>query len=185
MTPEDHAPIDLSIPYVAFFSILLTGLANYRCFAQNLEREVERSRRYGQPLSLITLDLDHMKAINDEHGHDAGDDAIRLIAKVLTDAVRSFELVARQGGDEFAIILPDTGASDARRLADRLHEAVRAHAVMGLKLSASIGLASWQDGDGERQVEASALLKASDEALYRAKRGGRNRVESDRTDHGR
>ena len=164
----------------------LTGLANYRCFAQNLDREVERSRRYGQPLSLITLDLDHMKAINDEHGHDAGDDAIKLIAKVLTDAVRSFELVARQGGDEFAIILPDTGASDARQLADRLHEAVRAQAVMGLKLSASIGLASWQDGDGvERQVEASALLKASDEALYRAKRGGRNRVESDRTDHGR
>jgi diguanylate cyclase (GGDEF)-like protein len=158
----------------------LTGLANYRSFAQNLERELERSRRYERPLSLITLDLDHMKAINDQHGHDAGDDAIRLVAKVLTGAVRKFELVARQGGDEFAVILPNTGASDARQLADRLLEAVGAQTVSGVSLSASVGLASWENNKGrrERHVEAAALLKASDEALYRAKRAGRDRVES-------
>ena len=158
----------------------LTGLANYRCFAQNLDRELERSRRYELPLSLITLDLDHMKAINDEHGHDAGDDAIRLVAKILTGAVRKFELVARQGGDEFAVILPNTGASDARQLADRLREAVGAQTVSGVNLSASVGLASWENGKGrrERHFDVAALLKASDEALYRAKRAGRDRVES-------
>ena len=158
----------------------LTGLANYRCFAQNLDRELERSRRYELPLSLITLDLDHMKAINDQHGHDAGDDAIRSVAKVLTGTVRRFELVARQGGDEFAVILPNTGASDARQLAERLHEAVGAQTVSGVSLSASIGLASWENHPGrpERHFEAAALIKASDEALYRAKRAGRDRVES-------
>ena len=158
----------------------LTGLANYRCFAQNLDRELERSRRYERPLSLITLDLDHMKAINDQHGHGVGDDAIRLVASVLTGAVRKFELVARQGGDEFAVILPNTGAADARQLADRLREAVGAQTVSGMSLSASVGLASWENGKGgaARHFDVAALLKASDEALYRAKRAGRGRVES-------
>jgi diguanylate cyclase (GGDEF)-like protein len=158
----------------------LTGLANYRCFSQNLDRELERSRRYELPLSLLTLDLDHLKALNDEHGHDAGDDALRLVAKVLTDTVRKFELVARQGGDEFAVILPNTGATDARHLADRLLDAVGAQDVLGVKLSASIGLASWENRNGklEKHVEAGAFLKASDEALYRAKRAGRDRIES-------
>jgi diguanylate cyclase (GGDEF)-like protein len=158
----------------------LTGLANYRCFAQTLDRELERSRRHELPLSLITLDLDHFKAINDQHGHGAGDDAIRLVAKVLAGAVRKFELVARQGGDEFAVILPNTGGADARRLAKRLLAAVGAQDVLGRKLSASIGLASWENRNGrnEKHVEAGAFLKASDEALYRAKRAGRDRVES-------
>jgi diguanylate cyclase (GGDEF)-like protein len=158
----------------------LTGLANSRCFAQSLDRELERSRRHKLPLSLITLDVDHMKAINDRHGHDAGDDAIRLVAKVLIETVRKFELVARQGGDEFAIILPNTSAPDARKLADRLHETLRAKSILGLSLSASIGLASWENRAGvdEVRVEASSLVKASDEALYRAKRAGRDRVEA-------
>jgi len=158
----------------------LTGLANYRCFVQNLDRELERSRRYELPLSLITLDLDHMKAINDQHGHDAGDDAIRVVAKVLTTAVRKFELVARQGGDEFAVILPNTGAAEARQLAARLQATVGAQSIFGVKLSASFGLACWRNGGGKQasHLEAAALLKASDEALYRAKRAGRDRVES-------
>jgi diguanylate cyclase (GGDEF)-like protein len=156
----------------------LTGLANYRSFTQSLDDELERSRRYQLPLSLITLDLDHMKDINDRHGHDAGDDAIRLVAKVLAGAVRRFEVVARQGGDEFAIILPNTRATDARQLADRLHEALGQLAVCGQKLSASIGLACWDNGRGrDTQVEVAALIKASDDALYRAKRAGRDRVE--------
>ena len=87
--------------------------------------------------------------------------------------------MARQGGDEFALILPNTRASEARRLADRLRAAVGAQAVLGVKLSASIGLASWENGGGnDPRVEASALLKASDDALYRAKRAGRDRVDS-------
>jgi diguanylate cyclase (GGDEF)-like protein len=151
----------------------MTGLANYRSFSQSLERELERSRRYAMPLSLITVDLDHLKVINDEHGHDAGNDAIRVAARVLTSAVRKFEVVARIGGDEFAVILPSTGASDARRLAERLRADIRAHVVHGARLSASVGVASWTD----RSVDAPALVKASDEALYRAKRAGRDRVE--------
>jgi len=154
----------------------LTGLANYRSLAESLDREIERARRYGQPLSLITLDLDHLKAINDEHGHDAGDDAIQLVAQVLKGAVRSFEIVARQGGDEFAVLLPNTNASEAARLAKRLRAQVASQSAHGVTLSASIGVAA---RDREHDLDAKSLVKASDEALYRAKYAGRNRVEVD------
>jgi diguanylate cyclase (GGDEF)-like protein len=153
----------------------LTGLANYRSLSQGLAREIERSRRYGQPLSLLTLDLDHLKAINDAHGHDAGNEAIQLVARALKGAVRSFELVARQGGDEFAVLLPNTTGSDARLLAERLRGEIAAQEVRGEKLSASIGVAS---RDSSADLDTTALVKASDEALYRAKRAGRDRVES-------
>ena len=151
----------------------MTGLANYRSFSQSLAREFERSRRYATPLSLITVDLDHLKILNDEHGHDAGNDAIRLAARVLTSAVRRFDVVARNGGDEFAVILPSTGAADAGRLAERLRAEIHAHVVHGVRLSASVGVASSSDSS----LDASALVKASDDALYRAKRAGRDRVE--------
>jgi diguanylate cyclase (GGDEF)-like protein len=154
----------------------LTGLANGRSFLQSLERELERSRRYRLPLSLMTVDLDDLKVINDQHGHAAGDDAIRLAAKVLMGAVRKFEVVARLGGDEFAIVLPSTISSEARQLAERLCGEIRALIVQGDRLSASIGVASWN----ERSIDAAALVKASDEALYRAKRAGRDRVEVER-----
>jgi diguanylate cyclase (GGDEF)-like protein len=152
----------------------LTGLANYRSLAQSLEREIERARRYGQPLSLIMLDLDHLKTINDEYGHDAGDDSIRLVAQVLKGAVRSFEIVARQGGDEFAVLLPNTNDSEAARLAERLRAEVASHSVHGVRLSASIGVAS---RDRKHDLDAKSLVKASDDALYRAKYAGRDRVE--------
>ncbi|HXI59717.1 MAG TPA: GGDEF domain-containing protein [Polyangia bacterium] len=152
----------------------LTGLANHRSFSQSLEREVERSRRYELPLSLMTVDLDRLKAINDQHGHAAGSDAIRLTGRVLAGAVRKFEVVARQGGDEFAVILPNTGAPEARLLAERIRAEIAAQVIHGVRLSASIGIASF----GERAPDATALVKASDEALYRAKRAGRDRVEA-------
>jgi diguanylate cyclase (GGDEF)-like protein len=158
----------------------LTGLANFRCFTHTLDREVERSRRYGLPLSVIMLDLDHMKAINDLHGHAVGDDAIRLVAKVIAKTVRGCELVARQGGDEFAVILPNTGASDAGKLAIRLHASVGAEVVLGGKLSASLGLVCWENvgGANGRHVQSPAILEATEEALGRAKQAGRDRIES-------
>ncbi len=156
----------------------LTGLANYRSLSLGLAREIERSRRYGQPLSLITLDLDHLKGINDAHGHDAGNDAIQLVAQVLKGAVRSFELVARQGGDEFSVLLPNTDSPDARRLAERLRCEIAAQTVCGESLSASIGVAS---REASTDLDAAGLVKASDEALYRAKRAGRDRVEASPT----
>jgi diguanylate cyclase (GGDEF)-like protein len=153
----------------------MTGLHNYRSLNQTLELELSRARRYGHPLSLITLDLDHLKAINDEHGHDAGNEAIRLVGEVLKGAVRSFEVVARQGGDEFAVVLPNTGKAEAESLARRLCQRIAHHSVHGRALSASIGVASREPND---VTDAPALQKASDEALYRAKRGGRGRVAS-------
>jgi two-component system cell cycle response regulator len=151
----------------------LTGLANYRSFSLSLERELERARRYRLPLSLIIADLDHVKTINDTHGHDAGNEAICLAARVLSGAVRKFEVVARQGGDEFAVILPSTGPADARQLAERLRGEIAASTVRGMRLSASLGVASGK----ETTPDAAALIKASDEALFRAKRAGRDRVE--------
>jgi len=152
----------------------LTGLCNYRSFTESLHREVERSRRYGQPLSLVTVDLDRLKAINDAHGHDAGNDAIVLLAQVLKGAVRSFDVVARNGGDEFALLLPNTGKSEALALAQRLRDELAQQPLRGAELTASIGVAS---RDKDLDLDAAALVKASDEALYRAKRAGRNRVE--------
>jgi two-component system cell cycle response regulator len=151
----------------------LTGLANTRSYCQSLERELERARRHALPLSILTVDLDRLKTINDEHGHDAGDDALRLVAQVLAGAVRRFEVVARHGGDEFAVILPNTAAFAAGRLAERLCGEFRTLIVRGHRLSASIGVASLN----ESADDLSALVKASDEALYRAKAAGRDRVE--------
>jgi two-component system cell cycle response regulator len=151
----------------------LTGLANARNFTRSLERELERAQRHGLPLSILTVDLDHLKLINDQHGHDAGDDALRLVARVLAGAVRKFEVVARQGGDEFAVILPNTTSLAAGQLAERLCGELRTLTVKGHRLSASIGVASWN----ESPIDLAALLKASDEALYRAKDAGRDRVE--------
>lgn len=151
----------------------MTGLHNYRSLNQALELELSRARRYGHPLSLITLDLDHLKTINDEHGHDAGNEAIRKVGEVLKSTVRSFEMVARQGGDEFAVVLPNTGKAEAESLARRLCQRIAEQSVRGRPLSASIGVSSREPDDG---ADVGALQKASDEALYRAKRAGRGRV---------
>jgi diguanylate cyclase (GGDEF)-like protein len=158
----------------------LTGLANYRYFVENLERELARSRRYELPLSLISLDLDHMSFINDQRGREVGDDAIRLVANMLAQTVRRFELVARQGSDEFVIILPNTASGAARKLAVRLHESVGVQALLDFKLSASIGLVSWDNRSGgdKKVVPAAAFLEACAEALQRAKLGGGDRIES-------
>lgn len=152
----------------------LTGLANYRSLAQNLHRELERARRYDLPLSLITVDLDDLKRINDEGGHTAGNDAIATVARILKNAVRKFETVARQGGDEFAVLLPNTSSREALTLAERLRVEVSRAEIGGRPLSVSLGVAAREKGDDTTDVRA--LVEASDHALYRAKRRGRNRV---------
>jgi diguanylate cyclase (GGDEF)-like protein len=152
----------------------MTGLGNYKGFGESLDGELERARRYGLPLSLLTIDVDDLKSINDVHGHEAGNEAIRMVAGVLAQGVRRYEVVARQGGDEFAIVLPNTAAAEARQLAERLRGEVGARTLHGAALSVSIGGASWEH---KGPIAASELIEASDEALYRAKRAGRNRVE--------
>ncbi|MGH7285645.1 MAG: GGDEF domain-containing response regulator [Polyangiaceae bacterium] len=156
----------------------LTGLANYRALMRNLQLELERAQRYDTPLSLLTVDLDGLKSINDELGHPAGNDAIRLVASVLQGAVRRFETVARQGGDELAVLLPNTTEEHAMHLGERLRREVERRSICGRGLAVSIGVASREVGDPP--MNARSLVEASDHALYWSKREGRNCVSGSR-----
>jgi len=155
----------------------LTGLANRRHFMATLEREMERSTRYARPLSLIILDLDHFKKVNDTHGHAAGDGVLRATAAVLRAACRDVDLAARLGGEELALLLPETSSEGAHILAERVREEIEIGRHLSpegvpFRVTASLGLAS---AHGAEQT-AEALMQASDKALYDAKDGGRNRV---------
>lgn len=148
----------------------LTGLANHRTFHERLRTEVERSRRGRHSLSLVVMDLDHFKRVNDVHGHQVGDRVLRQAAKVLTDQTRAGELVARVGGEEFAMILPDARQHEALRAADRVRRAV-ASADFGEAgpMTVSAGVC-----DLSRAGDADGLYQLADTALYWAKRRGRN-----------
>jgi len=155
----------------------LTSLHNRRWLDEMLARLSERCRYDDTPLSLIMLDVDHFKAYNDTHGHLAGDCALQAIADVIRANLRPTDAAARYGGEEFVVIMPDTNATDARGVAERLCEAVRTgaivnndgHALPGVTIS--IGLATL-----ERGQDAQAVLASADAALYRAKKGGRDQV---------
>jgi len=157
----------------------LTGLANMRAFHATLDREIERSRRFNAPLSLVMLDLDHFKQINDEHGHQQGDAVLARVAEVLREFSRDIDTPARYGGEELAVILPQTDAGGAEQLAERVREALeqlRVPRVDGrgsLRPLASFGVAALP----ESAEDKAGLIAAADAALYRAKRAGRNRVE--------
>jgi len=151
----------------------LTELANRRRFAEALAAEIERSRRYGNPLALVLADLDHFKRVNDRHGHAAGDEVLRECARALRQSVRAPDLVARYGGEEFAVLMPQTGLEQAIESAERARAALAALRVppVDWPLSASFGVAALLPGEG-----AAALLARADAALYEAKHAGRNRV---------
>jgi diguanylate cyclase (GGDEF)-like protein len=157
----------------------LTGLANLRALHSILESELERSRRFGAPLALVMVDLDHFKQINDEHGHQQGDEVLELVADVLREFSRDIDTPARYGGEELAIVLPETDSEGAEQLAERIREAVdnlevpRVDGEGVLHLQASFGVAAVPENASDRE----ALIAAADAALYRAKRAGRNRVE--------
>ncbi len=151
----------------------LTGLANRRRFRVALQRELERWRRYRAPCALLMLDIDHMKAINDEYGHPFGDVVLRYIANKLTLVSRDTDTAARLGGEEFALLLGSTDGAKAELAARRLLQILSDEAIEGVrKVTVSIGLAACPaHADSER-----ALYAASDAALYVAKNEGRNRV---------
>jgi len=152
----------------------LTGLRNRRYLELILERELFRVTRYGRPLSLIILDLDGFKAVNDTHGHEVGDRVLKALARCLEEHLRQSDRAVRLGGEEFAVLLPETGLPQALRLAERLRRAVAALKVPPAeRLSASFGVAQASPTDSP-----FSLLKRADEALYRAKRAGKNRVET-------
>jgi diguanylate cyclase (GGDEF)-like protein len=156
------------------YTDFLTGLRNRRYLELILERELFRVARYGRPLSLVILDLDGFKAVNDTHGHEVGDRVLRALARCLEEHLRQSDRAVRLGGEEFAVLLPETGLPQALRLAERLRRAVAALKVPPAeRLSASFGVA--QAGPTDSPL---SLLKRADEALYRAKRAGKNRVET-------
>jgi two-component system cell cycle response regulator len=153
----------------------LTQLYNKRYATDFLEREASRSVRHRRPISLVLFDIDHFKAINDKRGHPAGDTVLRELAEVLKKRIRREECLARWGGEEFALVLPDVGEEQARFVADALRKLVAEHrfgAVKPLRVTFSAGVAEFRRDDGSVQ----ALIDAADRALYEAKRRGRNQV---------
>ena len=154
----------------------LTQVANRRHFDERIQEEVDRSRRYDRPLVLLMLDIDHFKKVNDTYGHPAGDAVLRRVADVCRNSTRTLDLVARFGGEEFAMLLPETDIPGALQLAERIREEIEALPVIygrhTIRVTASIGLAATQNGDRTSEQ----LLKAADELLYAAKQAGRNRV---------
>ena len=156
----------------------LTGLMNRRSLNAQLAARVREAQRYRRPLSLVLLDIDHFKKVNDTHGHPAGDAVLRGVAAVARAQARETDLVARYGGEEMALVLPETDAGGASTIAERLRAAVEgtAHATEHgtLRVTVSVGVATWPGG-GQTPDE---LLTTADRALYRAKQTGRNRVEA-------
>lgn len=153
----------------------LTGLYNRRFFSVRLEEEISRCRRFNHPLSLVLLDLDEFKAINDELGHAAGDETLRELAQLLHKHSRGINVIARYGGDEFAVILVETSKAGSRMYADRIRQVLATHSFPhGRAVTASFGVASAPE---DVPPSADQLIRAADEALYAAKRSGRNRVE--------
>ena len=155
----------------------LTGVANRRAFDEIAEHEVQRALRYGMPVSLVMIDLDHFKTINDSYGHQTGDAVLVSFARTVTQAVREVDVVGRWGGEEFLVLLPGTAAAEAMRAAERMRAALaECHLhLQGRRIhfTASFGVAEFNPAE----LSLYSLLDRLDGALYRAKAAGRNRVE--------
>jgi diguanylate cyclase (GGDEF)-like protein len=151
----------------------LTGLLNRRALEPRFAEIAEQAALTDQPVSVVLADLDHFKAINDDHGHGVGDAVLRDVAYAMRRSLRTFELLYRLGGEEFALLLPGAAEDDAARIAESLRVAIEDLEVAGLRVTCSFGVATAR---GER-IELERLVAGADAALYAAKRGGRNRVE--------
>lgn len=154
----------------------LTQVNNKRYFLEYLEREMGRCHRYGRPLSLIMIDIDHFKSINDNNGHLAGDYVLRELAGLVRQRIRQEECFARYGGEEFAVVMPESGPDNARRFADKLRKLVEDHAFSfegkEINVTISLGVADM----AQDMTEPVQFIKVADAHLYKAKKAGRNRV---------
>ena len=154
----------------------LTGLLNMRAFNLVLEKEIARVTRYAQPFTVIMVDVDGLKGVNDRHGHTAGSRLIRIIAQSIQDCVRTSDVLARYGGDEFVIMMAHTSTEHARTAAERIRAAINntSFDVKGVRIAStvSVGIASFP----ECVEEAADVLDKADIALYKSKQGGRNKV---------
>jgi diguanylate cyclase (GGDEF)-like protein len=151
----------------------LTEAYNRRYFALRLEEEAKRHERFGEPVSLVLLDIDHFKAVNDRFGHAAGDGVLRELVRILMAHSRSFSIVTRYGGDEFAVLLVNTSKTGAVTYAQRIKGLIEHHPFASGTVTVSVGVASLPEDVSHRD----ALIPAADRALYVAKRLGRNAVE--------
>ncbi|MBV8519572.1 MAG: diguanylate cyclase [Acidobacteria bacterium] len=159
----------------------LTALRNRRAFDEELAAAHELARRYDRPLSLAIIDVDHFKGMNDTHGHAAGDAVLRAVAQLIAGSTRATDFVARIGGEEFAVLLPETGLFDAMQFAEKIRASVAAATIrtgeVAHRITVSVGIASEPHTS---ITNATCLFEAADQALYRAKQNGRNRVELER-----
>ncbi len=155
----------------------LTGLYNYRHFSETLDQEVERSRRSGLPLSLVMVDLDHFKKINDQWGHEAGNKVLKTVAEILLSGVRRIDTVCRYGGEELVLILPGAHLKRAANVAERLRETIQQTSIAWeqepIPVTASLGVAVYPSGEIN---DAPSLIESADRMLYQAKETGRNQV---------
>jgi two-component system cell cycle response regulator len=158
----------------------LTGLYNRRYMETHLATLVEQAAGRGKPLTLLVLDIDYFKAINDTYGHDAGDDVLREFATRIRKSIRGIDLACRYGGEEFVIVMPETDMAVAALVAERIRRRIAGdpfaieQGAKAIDVTLSIGLAALGAND-----TAAMILKRADQALYRAKRDGRNRVVAD------
>ena len=151
----------------------LTGLANRRKLESALQSELLRARRYGKIFSVILLDVDHFKVVNDTHGHQAGDEVLMRLAALLTANARETDLVGRWGGEEFLIVCPETSLALVSTLAERYRVELERQDFGEIgQITSSFGVAACEEGD-----DVQRLIQRADQALYRAKESGRNRVE--------
>ncbi|MBX2807681.1 MAG: GGDEF domain-containing protein [Cellvibrionaceae bacterium] len=157
----------------------LTGLYNYRYFSTVIERELERCQRTTQPTVLIMADADHFKKVNDQWGHEVGNQALKLIAQAIGHNIRKLDIACRYGGEEFAIILPSTSIATAVQVSERIRAAVEATPLItddnetAITLTISLGISVYY---GKVDDSAHKLIARADSELYRAKQEGRNRV---------
>ncbi len=151
----------------------LTGLYNRGCFDFKLAEEIARAHRYEHALSILMIDIDHFKQVNDRYGHQIGDEVLAEVARIVRSSLRNTDVVCRYGGEEIVVILPETAAADAVRVAENCRGRIEAGTASspGPAVTVSIGAASLVEGD-----TPESLVAAADGALYAAKEGGRNRV---------
>lgn len=170
-------------PHILSANDGLTGIMNRRAFEERWDGEVARARRYGRPISIAAIDIDYFKQFNDTYGHAAGDIALRSLARVVRSRIRAGDFVARLGGEEFGIALPETTSANAVTLAEEVRRAVAGNPITipgsrtPVGVTISVGVASWP----EHGEELSRLLERADDRLYEAKLAGRDQVKGPAT----
>lgn len=166
---------------IAGLTDALTGLHNRRYLERRLDEEVTRALRYQHPLSCLFIDADHFKRINDQHGHGAGDSVLRELALRVRECLRLSDIATRFGGEEFTLLLPQTDATEALNLAERIRHRIQdkpiaIHGGKTVTITVSIGVAALRADDNDTRAAGEQLIKEADSALYLAKESGRNRV---------